>query len=131
MFMPVEPAFLEALKADTGLWKYAYDKGIVLVSPTNLLAVLKIIQEMWKVDSRNQHAEQIAQKAGEVYEKFEGFLRNFDSIGTALQSASNAYQDGYKQLSTGRGNLSQKVQDLKNMGGKTLKTIPDKYLKEE
>lgn len=131
MFMPVEPAFLEALKADTNLWKYAYDKGIVLVSPTNLLAVLKIIQEMWKVDSRNQNAEIIAQKAGDVYEKFANFLKNFESIGIALKTANTAYDDGFKQLSTGKGNFSQKVQELKNMGGKTLAVIPGKFLKEE
>ena len=131
MFMPVEPAFLEALKADTNLWKFAYDKGIVLVSPTNLLAVLKIIQEMWKVDSRNQNAEAIAQKAGDVYEKFATFLKNFESIGSALKTATAAYDDGHKQLSTGRGNFSQKVQELKNMGGKTMAAIPDKFLKEE
>jgi DNA recombination protein RmuC len=130
MFMPVEPAFLEALKADTNLWKFAYDKGIVLVSPTNLLAVLKIIQEMWKVDSRNQNAEEIAKKAGEVYDKFANFLENFDIIGSALKTANSAYDDGYKQLATGKGNFSQKVQQLKDMGGRTQKSISDTFLKE-
>ena len=131
MFMPVEPAFLEALKADTNLWKFAYDKGIVLVSPTNLLAVLKIIQEMWKVDSRNQNAEDIAKKAGEVYEKFKGFLDNFEAIGDALGRATIAFDNGYKQLATGKGNFIQKVQHLKDMGGRTQVAIADKFLREE
>lgn len=131
MFMPVEPAFLEALKADTNLWKFAYDKGIVLVSPTNLLAVLKIIQEMWRVDSRNQNAEDIAKKAGEVYEKFKGFLDNFDAIGVAISRASTAYEAGHRQMVEGNGSFSKKVQQLKDMGGRTQATIPVKFLQEE
>lgn len=131
MFMPVEPAFLEALKADTNLWKFAYDKGIVLVSPTNLLAVLKIIQEMWKVDSRNKNADEIAQKAGEVYDKFVGFLTDFEKIDTTLKAARDAYDAGQNKLISGNGNFSKKVQELKNMGGKAKNTIADKFLKDK
>ncbi|QNA46461.1 DNA recombination protein RmuC [Lacibacter sediminis] len=131
MFVPIEPAFLEALKADPTLWKYAYDKGIILVSPTNLLAILKIVEEMWKVDKQTKNAEAIAEQAGAIYEKFVGFLSNFKSVGDSLGAAQRTYEDAYKQLSTGKGNFSRQVERLKDMGAKTVKHIPTDFLLEE
>src|SRR5690606_34903806 len=74
LFIPIEPAFLEAVKSDTQLWKYAYDRRIILVSPTNLLAVLKIVADLWKVEMQNRHAIEIADRAGAMYDKFVGFI---------------------------------------------------------
>lgn len=131
MFVPIEPAYLEALKSDTTLWKYAYDKGIILVSPTNLFAILKIVEEMWRVDKQTQNAEAIAEQAGAIYEKFVGFLTNFKAVGDSINDAQTVYENAYKQLATGRGNFSKQVERLKEMGARTVKSIPVDYLSEE
>lgn len=128
LFIPIEPAFLEAVKTDTQLWKYAYDKKIMLVSPTNLLAVLKIIAELWKVEQQNANAIEIAEKAGALYDKFFGFLGNLENIGKKIGEAQESYDDAYKQLSTGRGNIVGKIEELKKMGAAAQKQLPDKIL---
>jgi DNA recombination protein RmuC len=121
MFVPVEPVFLEALKADNPLWRYAYQKGIILVSPTNLLAILKIVEEMWKVDKQNQNAEEIARQAGAIYEKFVNFLKSFTAVADALDNAKMHYETAHKQLATGRGNFAGQVEKLRKMGAKVNK----------
>lgn len=131
MFVPIEPAYLEALKSDATLWKYAYDKGIILVSPTNLFAILKIVEEMWRVDKQTQNAEAIAEQAGAIYDKFVGFLNNFKAVGDSINEAQTVYENAYKQLATGKGNFSRQVERLKEMGAKTVKSIPVDYLNEE
>ncbi len=128
MFIPIEPAFLEAVKGDVQLWKYAYDKKILLVSPTNLFSVLKIIADLWKVEQQNKHAIEIAEKAGALYEKFYGFIDNMEMIGKKLADANLCYTDAFKQLSTGRGSIVTKIEELKKMGAKTNKQLPDKFL---
>jgi len=128
LFIPIEPAFLEAVKSDSGLWKYAYDKKIMLVSPTNLLAVLKIIADLWKVEQQNKNAIEIAEKAGLLYNKFVSFIENLEDIGKKLAAAQNSYDDAFKQLSTGRGNLVSKVEELRTMGANAQKNIPDRLL---
>ncbi|WP_207493758.1 DNA recombination protein RmuC [Aridibaculum aurantiacum] len=128
LFIPIEPAFLEAIKADVQLWKYAYDKKILLVSPTNLFSVLKIIADLWKVEQQQKHAVDIAEKAGALYEKFCGFIDNMELVGKRLAEANNSYNEAFKQLATGRGNLVNRVEELKKMGAKTAKQLPEKYL---
>ncbi len=130
MFVPVEPAFLEALKADHLLWKYAYDKGIILVSPTNLLAILKIVEEMWKVDKQTKNAEEIASQAGVIYDKFVNFLGSFKAVGDSLGAAQSIYDNAFKQLASGQGNFSKQVEKLKLMGAKTIKSIPGHFQEE-
>ena len=128
LFIPIEPAFLEAVKTDTQLWKYAYDKKILLVSPTNLFAVLKIIADLWKVEQQNKNAIEIADKAGSLYDKFVLFLESFESVGKKLSEAGNFYDTAFKQLSSGRGNVIGKIEELKKMGASANKQIPDKIL---
>lgn len=128
MFIPIEPAFLEAVKKDPMLWKYAYDKKIMLVSPTNLLAVLKIIADLWKVEQQNRNAIEIAEKAGALYDKFHGFLTNLELIGKKLGDAQSSYDDAFKQLSTGKGNIIVRIEELKKMGADANKQIPDRLL---
>lgn len=128
LFVPVEPAFLEAVKKDTLLWKYAYDKKIMLVSPTNLLAVLKIIADLWKVEQQNQHAIEIAEKAGDMYDKFVGFIASMEDVGKKLGDAQGAYEQAFKQLSTGRGNLVNRMEELKKMGAAAQKQMPERVL---
>lgn len=128
LFVPIEPAFLEAVKKDTNLWKYAYDKHIMLVSPTNLLAVLKIIADLWKVEQQNQNAIEIAEKAGMMYDKFVLYLESMESVGNGIKNAQTAYDKAMGQLSSGRGNLVGRAEELKKMGAAAQKQIPDKIL---
>ncbi len=130
LFVPIEPAFLEAVKKDTNLWKYAYDKNIMLVSPTNLLAVLKIIADLWKVEQQNQNAIEIAEKAGMMYDKFVGFIGNLEEVGKKIDAAQESYKVAFNQLSTGRGNLVGRAEELKKMGAKAQKQIQDKIIYE-
>lgn len=129
MFVPIESAFLEALKKDTELWKKAYDKNIMLVCPTNLMAILKIIAELWRMEKQNENAAEIANKAGLLYDKFYGFLENMEEIGKKIGEADKAYQQAYKQLYTGRGNLTGKVEELKKMGANASKQISANLLR--
>ncbi|OYY23890.1 MAG: hypothetical protein B7Y15_02700 [Bacteroidetes bacterium 24-39-8] len=128
LFIPIEPAFLEAVKKDTQLWKNAYDKKIMLVSPTNLLAVLKIIADIWKVTQQTNNAVEIAERAGLLYDKFVLFLENLEVVGKKMAEAQTGYEAAMKQLGTGRGNLIGKVEELKKMGAAASKQIPDKLL---
>ncbi len=128
LFIPIEPAFLEAVKTDLQLWKYAYDKRIMLVSPTNLLAVLKIIADLWRVEQQNQHAIEIADKAGLLYDKFVGFIENLELVGKKLQDAQLSYDAAFKQLGSGKGNIIGKIEELKKMGANANKQLPSKLI---
>jgi DNA recombination protein RmuC len=128
LFIPIEPAFLEAVKTDIHLWKYAYEKKILLVSPTNLFAVLKIVADLWKVEMQNKNAIEIADKAGALYDKFVGFIDNMQDVGKKISDAGEAYDAAFKQLSTGRGNLVNRVEELKKMGANAGKQIAERII---
>ncbi len=131
MFVPIEPAFLEAVKSDTALWKFAYEKKILLVSPTNLFAVLKIVADLWKVELQNKHALEIASKAGALYDKFESFIINFELVGKRINEAGALYDEAFGQLKNGKGNMMRKIEELKKMGAITKKQLPERLLDEE
>ncbi len=130
MFIPIEPAFLEALKGDHSLWKYAYEKNILLVCPTNLFAVLRIVADLWKVEKQSRNAIDIAEKAGALYDKFAGFLENFELAGRKINEASAIYETAHKQLTSGRGNITGRVEELKKMGANASKQLPERVLVE-
>ncbi len=131
LFIPIEPAFLEAVKTDAHLWKYAYERKILLVSPTNLFAVLKIIADLWKVEQQNKNAIAIADKAGLLYDKFVSFLENFETVGKKISEANNTYETAFKQLSAGRGNVIGKIEELKKMGASAGKQLPERLIMTE
>lgn len=131
MFVPIEPAFLEAVKSDTSLWKYAYDKRILMVSPTNLFAVLKIVSDLWKVELQNKHAISIAERASALYDKFEGFISNFEAVGRKITEAGSLYEEALGQLKNGKGNVMRKIEELRKMGVNTRKQLPERLLEEE
>jgi len=128
MFMPVEPAYMLAMQKDPALWNYAYQKKIILVSPTNLIAILKMISSLWKQEYQNQNVREIARLSGTMYDKFCGFLKDLETIGSSLDSAQKNYQQAVSKLSDGNGNLIRTADKIKTMGAKTNKTIPDKWL---
>ena len=131
MFVPIEPAFLEGVKQDTGLWKYAYDRQVLIVAPTNLLAVLRIVADLWKIEQQSKNAIEIADKAGALYDKVHGFITSMEGIEDGLNKARTSYDNAFKQLSTGKGNIIGRVEELKKMGAKANKSLPDKYLNED
>ncbi len=124
MFVPVEPAYLEALKADPELWNDAYRKRILLISPTNLITALKLIEDLWKREYQNQNAIDIADRGAKLYDKFVGFVENFSGIGSNLDKAKKSYEEALGQLSSGRGNLISQAHKLKDLGIQSKKSLP-------
>lgn len=124
LFMPVEPAYYMAIQQDPDLWNYAYDKRILLISPTNLIAALKMIESMWRQEYQSQNAQLIAQKSGDLYDKFVGLVDDLIDVGNKLRSTQGAYESSMKKLSEGRGNLVKRSQEIKELGLKTKKDLP-------
>ncbi len=124
MFIPSEPAYIAALQGDPDLWNFAYDKRILLLSPTNLITSLKLIVDLWKREYQNQNALEIAERGAKLYDKFVGFVENLNKVGKKIEEANEAYQSAKGQLSVGSGNLVQQATELKNLGLKTKKQLP-------
>ncbi len=123
MFMPIESAFSEAVRANPDLALYAAEKNVVIASPTNLMVALKTVENLWSVERRNKNALEIARQAGTLYDKFAGFIENLEDVGYRLEQAQAAQDEAMKKLTTGRGNLTDKVETLKKLGAKTEKQI--------
>ena len=123
MFVPIEPAFLVALQGDTDLWAYAYSKRILLVSPTNLIACLKLISDLWRREWQNKNAMEIVRRGESLYEKFIGFTKTFEEIGNSINSSQEKYEKALGQLKDGRGNLIGQAIQLKNLGLKSDKKV--------
>ena len=128
MFIPNEPAYLLALQHEESLWQYAYGKQILLISPTNLIAALKLIVDLWKREYQNRNTLEIAERGGKLYDKFVGFVQNLERIGKNIEQAQNAYSDAYKQLYTGNDNLVTQTQKLKRLGANAKKELPGSLL---
>jgi DNA recombination protein RmuC len=124
MFVPSEPAYIAAMQADPELWNFAYEKRILLLSPTNLITSLKLIADLWKREYQNQNAQEIARRGALLYDKFVGFVENFNKVGAKIEEAAKVYQNAQGQLSNGSGNLLQQASELKNLGLKTKKALP-------
>ncbi|MEE4198786.1 MAG: DNA recombination protein RmuC [Bacteroidales bacterium] len=124
MFMPVEPAYLVAIQKDPELWNFAYEKRILLISPTNLIAALKMIASMWLQEYQSQNVMEIARQSGALYDKFVGLVNDLQDIGNKLDSTRKAYDHAMNKISTGKGNLISRVQNIKELGAKTKKEIP-------
>lgn len=127
MFVPVEPAFLVAVQAKPSIWADAYRKKVVIVSPTNLIACLRIVEDLWKREDQNRNALDIARRGGLLLDKFHGFLENFADIGKQLRNADKAYSNAFKQLAEGKGNLISQAESLEKLGVKASKAIPNAF----
>ena len=127
LFVPIEPAFGAALKADPGLYEYAFRRRIVLVTSTTLMATLRAVENVWRIEKQNLNAEQIAKKAGDLYDKFVGFINDLESVGKAIEKADNSYQKAVNKLHTGHGNLLNRTEALKKLGIKAKKELPLSY----
>lgn len=128
MFIPVEPAYSLAIQSDQELWAYAYTRRILLISPTNLIAVLKIIADLWQREFQSKNAQEIASEGAKLYDKFVGFVSSIEEVGKHLSKSQESYLKAVSQLRDGRGNLISKVQKLKKLGVKSTKPPTDMML---
>ncbi|PID71939.1 MAG: DNA recombination protein RmuC [Desulfobulbus propionicus] len=123
LFIPVEAAFQLALELDQNLLSAASRKQIILCSPSNLMAILRAIHHLWRLDEQNRNSLIIAKQAGNLYDKFVGFIESFEDIGARLNQSQQAWQLARKRLSTGKGNLITRTQQLKKLGVQTEKEL--------
>lgn len=124
MFVPIEPAYIFALQSEPELWRYAYDKKVLLISPTNLIAALKLIESLWKRDRQTQNAMLIAERGAALYDKFVGFVESLSAVGMQIEKAQKSYNTAFGQLKDGRGNLIGQAEKLRKLGLKTKKSLP-------
>jgi len=130
IFIPVEPAYMVAAEKEPQLFTDAIEQKIVLVSPTTLLATLRVVDNIWRVERQHKNAEEIARQAGNLHDKFVGFIESLEDVGYRLGKASEAYENAHKQLSSGKGSLVSRTSKLKTLGAKTRKQIDKKLLDE-
>ena len=129
MFLPIESSFSIAIKEDVDIFNFAWDRNIVIVSPSTLLATLRTIASLWKQEKQSRNVIQIADEAGKLYDKFVGFLDDFKSIGSSISKTQQNYDNAFSKLSSGNGNVIGKIVKLKELGAKSNKQI-DKNLLE-
>lgn len=127
LFMPIEPAFSSAIQADITLFNFAWEKQIVIVSPSTLLATLRTVASIWKHEKQTQNALEIARQGGALYDKFVNFLKDLEDIGTHIGRLGKSYDEARKKLVDGSGNLIRRVETLKELGAKTTKSIPESF----
>ena len=130
MFVPIEAMFSVAVDADKNLFAYAWEKKIVIVSPTTLLATLRTIASIWQQENQTKNAFEIARLGGVLYDKMVGFIDDFQKIKRSLEAADKAYNDALGKMSTGKGNMLNTATRIKELGAKAGKTIPQNLLQD-
>lgn len=125
MFVPNEPAYILAMQLDSALWDYAYRKRILLISPTNLIASLKVVADLWKREYQSRNAIEIAKRGAALYDKFAGFVDTLQDVGKNIDRTQKAYDKAFSQLKDGSGNLIRQAEMLKELGIKAQKELPD------
>lgn len=131
MFIPIEPAFLSALKAAPNLYQEALAKNIVLVCPSTLMATLRTVAHLWRQDQQNKNAMEIARQCANLYDKFVGFVEDLEQIGKRLDQAQSSYHDAFNKLKSGKGNLIKAAERVKELGVKPNKVIASNLLNHE
>lgn len=124
MFIPNEAAYICAMQIDPNLWQEAYDKRVLIISPTHLISALRLIEQLWQHDRQTRNAIEIATESGKMYDKLVGFIEDLKLIEKSLTSAQNAYEKALNKLHLGKGNIISKAEKLKEMGAKTTKSLP-------
>jgi DNA recombination protein RmuC len=123
LFVPIEPAFMLAVASDKDLFMDAWNRNVLLVSPSTLLFVVRTVAHLWRQEAQSRNAQEIAKRGAELYDKFVGFVEDMNSIGTRLKQAQSAYDDAHGKLSSGRGNLVGQAQKLRQLGVKPTKSL--------
>jgi len=128
LFMPIEPAYMLAMQYDPMLWNWAYDRRVLLISPTNLIAALRMIANLWRVEYQNKNAMEIARQSGELYDKFTGFTEDLLEVGSRIEAVQKSYDASMNKLTAGKGNLIRRVEKIRTLGAKAGKEIPKSLL---
>jgi DNA recombination protein RmuC len=128
LFVPIEPAFALAMQADPALFNEAFDKNIVIVSPSTLLVTLKTVASIWRFEYQNRNAIDIAKKAGDLHDKFVGFVDDLIGLGNKMRDSQKAYEGAMNKLSTGAGNIVKRTDELRKLGAKASKSLPQTLL---
>ncbi|MCD7963251.1 MAG: DNA recombination protein RmuC [Rikenellaceae bacterium] len=123
MFIPNDPAYLLVMKSEPEIWQYAYNKGVLLMSPTNLITSLKLIEDLWSREYQARNAIEIAESGAKLYDKFVVFAESMNKIGDNIRKAGDSYNDAMTQLKDGRGNLISRVEKLRELGIKAKKRL--------
>lgn len=126
MFIPVEPAFLAAMRHAPEIYQEALKKNIVMVCPSTLLATVRTVAHLWRQEHQNRNAQEIARQCAMLYDKFVGFVEDLDKVGQRLEQAQSSYSDAVGKLKTGRGNLIRTAENVKKLGVKPNKSLPSK-----
>ncbi|HZD47533.1 MAG TPA: DNA recombination protein RmuC [Silvibacterium sp.] len=124
MFVPIEPAFMLALGRDGKLWQEAWDKSILLVSPSTLLFVLRTVAHLWRQEQQKRNVQEIVRRGGELYDKLAAFAKDLTDVGRKLDDAKGAYEEAYKKLAEGKGNVIRQAEMLKSLGIRPAKAMP-------
>ena len=128
LFIPIESSFSIAVQADQELFNFAWDRKIVIVSPSTLLATLRTIASVWKQERQTKNAIEIAKQSGALYDKFVGFIDDMDKIGKSIDTSKTVYDSAINKLHKGSGNLVKRAQDIEKLGAKTTKQISGKFI---
>ena len=128
IFIPIESAFMLALDQAPDMMRDAYDRGIILVSPSTLMVTLRTIKNLWRYADQNLNAQVIADKAGGLYDQFVLYIEAIEDVGRHLDKSQEAWRTAHKRLVSGRGNLVRRSEELKKLGAKTKKAMPDNLL---
>lgn len=128
LFIPIESSFSIAVEEDQQLFNYAWENKAVIVSPSTLLATLRTIASIWQQENQTKNALEIAKQSGLLYDKFVAFLTDIDNLGKNISTLQNTYEKASNKLNTGTGNLVRRVERLRELGAKTSKQIPDKFI---
>jgi DNA recombination protein RmuC len=121
LFMPIEAAYSIAIQNDPELSQHAFERNIIFVGPTTLLTTLKTVQNLWRLAQQNRNANEIAEKAGALYDKFVAFVDDLDEVGVKIDASKKSFEKAQNKLLTGRGNLIKRAEALKELGAKTSK----------
>jgi len=123
MFIPNEGAYLAAMNLDPMLWQEAYDRRVIIISPTHLISAVRLIEQLWRQDDMKRNVIEIATESGKMYDKFVGFMDDMSRIGRSIESTQNAYDSALKKLRTGTGNLINRAENLRKLGAKATKRL--------
>ena len=130
MFVPIESALLIALEYDSLLFDYAFKKNIILVSPTTLMVSLRAIENSWRYEKQQQNAQEIATRAGLLFDKFSGFIESVEKLGKQINTLQKSYDETFSRMHSGAGSITAQFQKLEKLGASTSKSLPEHILKQ-
>ncbi|MCC8038265.1 MAG: DNA recombination protein RmuC [Bacteroidales bacterium] len=130
MFIPSEGAYMAAMQLDNHLWQDAYDKRVLIVSPTHLISSLKVVKQLWQQEQINRNVMKIAETGGYLYDRLVGFVDAMEDIRRNIERTSKSYEEAFKKLSTGRISVLKTAENLRELGAKTSKSLPSKLIEE-